>query len=113
MRRDEQRLSDILEALEAVSRFVHSKSEAEFLEDLMLRSAVAQQLTVVGEAVARISAELRPRYEYVPWADIIGFRNIVIHEYFGIDWPIVWETAIKQGPELSRQIAEIVRKEFP
>jgi hypothetical protein len=53
MRRDEQRLTDILEALETASRFVCPKSEAEFLEDELLRSAVAQQLTVVGEAAAR------------------------------------------------------------
>jgi len=112
MRRDEQRLTDILDALETVSRFVLSKSQAEFLHDEVLRYAVAQQLTVVGEAAARISAEVHQRYDHVPWADIIGFRNIVVHEYFGIDWTIVWRTATDQGPELHRQITEIMKKEF-
>lgn len=86
MRRDEQRLNDILDALETVSRFVGSKSEAEFLDDEVLRYAVAQQLSVVGEAGARISADLRQRYPSVPWTGIIGFRNVVVHEYFGIHW---------------------------
>jgi uncharacterized protein with HEPN domain len=99
MRRDEQRLNDILEALETVSRFIRSKSEAEFLNDEVLRSAVAQQLTVVGEAAARMSTELRQRHGHVPWMDIIGFRNIVVHEYFGIDWPTVWHTATEEAPE--------------
>lgn len=113
MRRDEQRLNDILDALENVSRFIRSKSEALFLQDELLRYAVAQQLAVVGEAAARISPELRQRYPSVPWTGIIGFRNVVVHEYFGIDWPLVWLTVTEQAPELRIQIAEVMRKEFP
>jgi len=112
MRRDQQRLNDILEALAAVSRFIEGKSEAEFLEDEVLRYAVAQRLAVVGEAAARISPELRKGYECVPWVAIIGFRNMLIHEYFGIHWPVVWFTATQQAPELYRQVCDIVRKEF-
>lgn len=89
MRRDEQRLDDIFAALETISRFVSSTSEADFLQNEVLRYAVAHQLIVVGEAAARISAELRQRYPSLPWTRIIGFRNVVVHEYFGTDWLVV------------------------
>jgi uncharacterized protein with HEPN domain len=70
-------------------------------------------LIVIGEAAARITQELRRRHTAVPWTDVVAFRNILVHGYFGIHWPIVWLTATERAPELSRQIVEIVRKEFP
>lgn len=113
MRRDEQRLADIADALLSISRFIVSKCEAEFRDDEVLRYAVAQQLAVVGEAAARLSQELRQRHPFVPWSGIIGFRNILVHEYFGIDWPIAWETAREQVPQLHKRIVESQSKEFP
>lgn len=58
------------------------------------------ELTVVGEAAARISTETRAAHPSVPWADVIGFRNIAIHAYFAVDWGIVWATATRDLPEL-------------
>lgn len=113
MRRDHQRLQDMIEALESVARITRDKSESAFYDDETLRYAVAHRLAVVGEAAGRISPELRQRYESVPWADIVSFRNILIHEYFGIHWPIVWLTAREQAPKLCEDIARILRAEFP
>ena len=89
MRRDQQRLIDILEALHWIAKAVAGKTEAAFLADETLRYAVAQKLTIVGEAVARLSPDLTGRYNSVPWPDIVGFRNMLVHEYFGIHWPLV------------------------
>lgn len=113
MGRDEQRLYDILAALDTVSRFVNSTSQAEFLANEMMRYAVAHQLSVVGEAAARVSIELRNRYPALPWTRIIGLRNVLVHDYFGIDWPVVWRTITEHAPALRKQIAEVVRTEFP
>jgi uncharacterized protein with HEPN domain len=87
MRRDDQRLNDILEALDWISRAVIGKTEADFVADDTLCYAVARRLITVGEAVARLSFEIRARDASVPWQDIVGLRDILVHEYFGIHWP--------------------------
>jgi uncharacterized protein with HEPN domain len=112
MRRDHQRLTDILEALDWVAKAITRRTEADFLADETLCYAIAQKLTVIGEAVARLSPELTDRYGSVPWPDIVGLRNILVHEYFGIYWPLVWQTASDHAPILRRQVAEILATEF-
>jgi uncharacterized protein with HEPN domain len=103
----------MLEALDSVAKMTGGRTEAEFLGDETLRYAVAHRLTVVGEAAAKLSPELRERHPSVPWADIVGLRNILVHEYFGIHWPLVWQTATDHAPLLRAQIAEVLRAEFP
>jgi uncharacterized protein with HEPN domain len=110
MRHDDQRLNDILEALDWIARAVAGKTESDFVADDTLCYAVAQRLTTVGEAVARLSPEIKARDASVPWQDIVGLRNILVHEYFGIHWPLVWQTAVDQVPALRAQIAAIYRE---
>jgi uncharacterized protein with HEPN domain len=109
MRRDQQRLNDIMEALDWIAKAVAGRTEAVFLADETLCYAVAQRLTIVGEAVARLSPELRGRHNAVPWPDIVGLRNILVHEYFGIYWPLVWQTAVDHAPVLREQVEKILR----
>jgi len=111
MRRDDQRLDDILEALDWISRAVVGKTEADFVADDTLCYAVAQRLTTVGEAVARLSFEVKARDASVPWQDIVGLRNILVHEYFGIHWPLVWQTAVDHVPVLRAQIAAVCEEQ--
>ena len=58
-------------------------------------------------------ADLRSRYDEVPWAKIVAFRNFVVHEYFGLAWAIVWETAAQLVPALRTQIEKVLLGEFP
>jgi uncharacterized protein with HEPN domain len=111
MRRDPQRLNDVLEALDWIAKGIAGRTEAAFLADETLCYAVAQKLTIIGEAVARLSPEIRARHNSVPWPDIVGLRNILVHEYFGIYWPLVWQTASDHAPALREQVAEILRVE--
>ena len=113
MRRDQQRLNDMLGALDWIAKAVSGRTEADFLADETLCYAVAQKLTIIGEAVARLSPELTARHSSAPWPDIVGLRNILVHEYFGIYWPLVWQTAIDHAPVLRGQVAEILNAEFP
>lgn len=113
MRRDQQRLYDVLEALDSVGKMIAGRTETEFLADQTLCYAVAQRLIVVGEAVARLSTEIKERHGAVPWSDIVGLRNILVHEYFGIHWPLVWQTAADHAPVLRQRIATIMAAEFP
>jgi uncharacterized protein with HEPN domain len=113
MRRDDQRLNDILEALDWIATAISGRTEADFLADETLCYAVAQKLTIIGEAVARLSPGVKTRHDSAPWADIVGLRNILVHEYFGVHWPFVWQTAVDQAPVLRRQIVEILGAKLP
>ena len=112
MRREELYLRDIVEAADAVQRFITDVNEEKFFEDEMRQSAVLQKLMLIGEATARLPESFRILYPKIPWADIVGFRNIAIHEYFAVDWSIVWTTATKDVPELRQQVADILDREF-
>ena len=113
MRRERLYLLDILEAADALSRFLAGKDRAGFLADEVLQSAVLQKLTVIGEAASRLSSELRDRHPSVEWKEITGFRHLALHAYFSVQWPMVWEAAISDAPELRRQIAGVLAVEFP
>jgi len=113
MRRERLYLEDILAAADAIAEFIQGQDYQSFQASRLLRSAVVHQLTVIGEAVGQISPELRERHSGVPWTDIKGFRNIIVHHYFGIDWEEVWRSATTRVPVLRGQIAEILRAEFP
>ena len=71
------------------------------------------KLTVIGEAAARLPSEFRDRHPEIEWADIVGFRNIAVHAYFAVEWPIVWVAATQDTPELRDKIAGILAREYP
>jgi uncharacterized protein with HEPN domain len=112
MRREELYLRDIVDASDAIQRFVEEVDEQDFIADEMLQSAVLQKLMIIGEAAARISESIRKQYPEIPWTDIVGFRNIVVHVYFAVDWSIVWTTATKDVPELKQQITSILDSDY-
>lgn len=111
MRRDELYLTDIVEAAESVAAFLSGRSRETFLHDDLLRSAVLHKLTVIGEAAARLSADLRSRHAEIEWGDIAGFRNIAVHAYFAVDWSIVWVAATQDAPRLREQVLRILAGE--
>ena len=94
MRPEKLYLVDIVEAADAIRRFIAPVNEAEFLQDELRQSGVLQKLIVIGEAAARLPKAFQAEHNQVEWPDIIGFRNIAVHEYFAVMWEIVWETAI-------------------
>lgn len=112
MRRERLYLLDIVEAADAVERFLKGCSEQAFLGDELRRSAVLQKLTVIGEAASKLPRELCDRYPDIDWRGIAGFRNIAVHAYFAVEWPIVWVAATEETPELKAQIETILDREF-
>ncbi len=106
-------LKDILEAADAIGRFLSDFKHDEFKENEVVQSAVLQKLGLIGEAASRLPQSIRERHSEIEWSDIIAFRHIAVHEYFDIDWSIVWVTAIDDVPKLRRQIAEILAQDYP
>ena len=111
MRRERLYLDDIAEAAESVAGFIAGIDAEAFHDSDLLRSAVVHKLSVIGEAAARLSDDLTARNPHVPWPQIVGFRNIIIHAYFGIDWEIVWEIAKVRCPVLLEQVRLILEAE--
>lgn len=84
-------LEDILESIEKIQKYVGEVSFDGFLENEMLIDAVTRNLEAIGEAAAHVSPEVRVKYPEIEWKKIVGLRNILIHDYSGIDLDIVWD----------------------
>ena len=112
MRHEKLYLTDIVEAAQAIERFITGEDFEDFEQNEMMNSAVLQKLMVIGEAAARLPKDFTQRFSEVPWLDIIGFRNIAVYEYFAIRWDIVWVAASEEVPVLKEQIEKILIEEF-
>ena len=85
-------LEDISGAISDIRSFIHGMSADGFMADKKTVNAVIRSLEIIGEATGKIPKDVRMRYPDVPWDEIIGMRNRLIHEYFGVDLDIVWQT---------------------
>ena len=108
MRHENLYLADMIEAADFVAEFISGTDFDGFERSELIRSAVALKLATIGEAASRVSEDLRRSHPEVPWPQIVAFRNILIHGYFGIEWEIVWNAACYRCPELRAQIAAIL-----
>lgn len=103
----------MLAAADEVAQYLDGVELEAFLGDSMLRSAVAYQLLIVGEAAARVSADMQDRHEMVPWRLLGDFRSVLAHGYFALTWPDVWDSAVDELPPLRDQIFGVLAVEFP
>lgn len=113
MRPERLYLLDMVEAADNVVIHISGQERDSFLVNVTARAAVLHELAVIGEGAARLGEDFRMRHPEVPWAKIVAFRNFVVHEYFGLDWPIVWQTATDLVPVLRAEVSAILDAEFP
>ena len=105
--RDTATLIDLIEACSKILSFTETVSEDRFYSDGQLVSAVSYQILIIGEAVKRLSESLRARYPNVPWGEIAGMRDTMIHHYDDVELPEVWNTATVDVPRLLEQLRQI------
>lgn len=107
---DEVRLKHILDAISEIEQYTKSNSIENFSKNSMLKFASVKQLEIIGEAANHISEELIKEFPEIKWRNVIGLRNLLVHEYFGIDIQIVWNIIVNDLPKLKIQIKNVLDK---
>ncbi|MFN8526252.1 MAG: DUF86 domain-containing protein [Chloroflexota bacterium] len=113
MQRDTAYLQDLLESARLAIIYLDGVPRDAFLEDIRLQDAVIRRLEIVGEAARRLSEETRATTPEVPWADFIGMRNVLAHQYDDVDMGIVWSTVKQDLPDLLLAIKRAAGREEP
>ena len=86
--------------------------KATFVEDETLKRAYVRSIEVIGEAVKQLPNPLRQKYSAIDWRAIAGMRDRLIHNYFGVDYDIVWDVVTNKVPELNAEIRKMIEQEF-
>jgi len=97
-----QHIEDILESISLIREYVAGMDYTIFEDDRKTQDAVLRNLEVIGEAARALPEEIRDRSDYFPWAKIVALRNIVIHEYFGVNLRIIWDIISNKLDELEK-----------
>jgi uncharacterized protein with HEPN domain len=105
---DKVRIQHILDAIAEVEKYTTDISLQTFLENSEKRFATIKQIEIIGEACNNITSELRDTHPEIQWKLIRGFRNISIHEYFGVNFHVVWEIATNDLPILKGQFSVVL-----
>jgi uncharacterized protein with HEPN domain len=104
-------LRHILDECNYLIKESQDNSFENFVQDERLSRAVCRSLEIIGEASNKIDQSLKDRYPFVTWREMSGIRNRIIHNYFGIDYDIVWDTVVTDIPQLKEWVEMIIEQE--
>jgi uncharacterized protein with HEPN domain len=102
------RLQHIFDAIEEIENYTSEVSFSDFEQNSMMLNASVRQLEIIGEASNHLSKEILETYQTIEWKQIIGFRNLLIHEYFGVDIAVVWNVIQFDLPQLKIELLIII-----
>lgn len=103
-------LNHIMDAISRIEEYVYGLTHDDFIENYLIQDGVIRQIQVMGEATKKISDNTRGKYPDIPWKDIAGMRDKLIHDYFGIDLDAVWDTVEKDIPVLKDEIQAVIKE---
>jgi len=110
-RKDPELLEDIKEAIEKIILYTEGIDHKKFIEDSQIHDAVVRNLEIIGEATKNISSTLKGRYPEVPWRKLAQLRDVLIHQYDGVNLDVLWEIIEDSLRDLERQIEDVRKKE--
>ena len=105
---DKARLLHIYDAIQEIENYLIDIDFKIFLSNSMMRFACIKQMEIIGEASNHISDEIKTKFSTIEWKQIIGMRNVFVHEYFGVDNILVWEIIKTDLPELKLKVKSIL-----
>lgn len=109
----QQLIEDILERIGRIRRFTEGSHRDAFLQDLKTTDSVVRNLEVIGEAASRLPAPFRELHADIPWNQVIGLRNRIVHAYFDVDLEIVWEIVEVELPLLEQRLKSLLQSPLP
>ncbi|MBI3442562.1 MAG: DUF86 domain-containing protein [Candidatus Sungbacteria bacterium] len=101
-------LKHILGGVGQIEEYVRDISKEKFLASPQIQDAVMRRLAIIGEATKNLPSDLREKYAQIPWNNIAGMRDMLIHEYFGVDMELVWNTIQKDLPVFKAHVENIL-----
>lgn len=104
-------LEDLLLAMNRIGEYIEGLSFIDFKKDYKTVDAVIRNFEIIGEAAKNLPSEVKDKYSEVPWDEMYLLRNKVSHEYFGIDYEIIWDVASNYLPDNKKQIENILKLE--
>lgn len=104
-------LIDIREAVDHIRSFVEGLDFDDFDANAIVKHAVLHNLMVIGEAVSKLPESIKEKHPAIPWREVKGFRNYVVHEYFGLDTGIIWQVIQVDLTPLRDEIGRIINSE--
>lgn len=102
------RLEDIDEAIDLIFQYTNGLNYNSWKEDRKTIDAVIRNLEIIGEAATHIPSEILEKYADIPWAQMKGIRNVLVHEYFGVDVEVLWRTIKEDLPSLKNNIQQLL-----
>ena len=105
---DKVRLQHILDAITEIEKYILNVEYREFENNSMMRFACIKQMEIIGEASNHITPITKQKFSEIEWEKITGMRNILVHEYFGVDISIVWQIIKKDIPLLKQKVSDIL-----
>jgi uncharacterized protein with HEPN domain len=106
-RRDPDYLADICEAMRRITQYTAEMTYEGFLHETIVQDAVVRNLTIIGEATKRLSPDFRRTHPEIPWRNMAGMRDRLTHDYFGINYDIVWTVAHDEVPVLLARLCRL------
>lgn len=104
-------LEDMLLSMDRIQEYLGKNDFQNFRDNSMLVDAIVRNFEIIGEASKNIPIEIRNKYPQIPWSKMYSLRNLISHEYFGIDYEMLWEIAKKNLPDNRKDLIAVIKTE--
>lgn len=101
-------LGHILQSADLVADYIKGATRQKFLENVGLQDKVIRRLAIIGEAVKHLPSDFRNKHKTIPWKEIAGMRDILVHEYYNVDAPLVWRVAKLRLPSMQKYLLKVL-----